>query len=201
MAFSSERGRIVPRSSVPELETARLLLRQATAGDLADWADRIFADPDVIRYLPRRELTPRARAERALGIYIQTWAAHPYGGWLISNRVDGELVGHCGFEYLQDTHEAELGYALARRFWGKGLAKEAARAATRFGFEVAGLERIIAVVAPANEASWRVLGDIGFMCERTTRYHDLEVLYYSITRAQFKPDNSFFYVRMSGDAS
>lgn len=52
---------------VPEIETERLLLRQVTSGDLDDWADRVFADPEVIRYMPRRDMTLH---ERAAGVHM-----------------------------------------------------------------------------------------------------------------------------------
>lgn len=180
--------------SVPSIETARLLLRQATSDDLDEWGQRLFADPDVIRYMPKRDLTPRARAERAFNVYNQLWAEHPCGGWLITDKGDGQLIGHCELEYLPETDEVELGYALAKAYWGKGIATEAARAAVRFGFESAKLERIIAVVVPENIASWKVLEHIGFVYEKNARYYDLEVVYYAITRDKFRADNSFYRV-------
>lgn len=40
----------MPSKRIPEIETPRLLLRQATAADLDCWAERVFAAPEVIRY-------------------------------------------------------------------------------------------------------------------------------------------------------
>ncbi|HSN89415.1 MAG TPA: GNAT family N-acetyltransferase, partial [Thermoanaerobaculia bacterium] len=47
------------------------------------------------------------------------------------------------------------------RFWSKGYAIESASAVMTYGREVLGLERIVAVTAPDNEASIRVLGKLG----------------------------------------
>jgi ribosomal-protein-alanine N-acetyltransferase len=182
-------------SSVPEIETERILFREATPVDLDEWGNRIFGDPDVMRYMPKMDLAPRARAERALGVFRQAWANHPCGGWLIKDKADGQLVGHCKVEYLTDTDEFELGYALAKPYWGKGMATEVARAAVRFGFETAGLTRIMAVVVPENIASSRVLDHIGFVFEKAARYYDLDVAYYAIERHQFSEDGSFYRVR------
>lgn len=179
---------------VPELETARLLLRQVIINDLDEWGQRIYADPEVIRYMPKRDMTPRARAERAFGVYNKLWAEHPYGGWLVTDKADGRLVGHCELEYLPETDEVELGYALAKPYWGRGIATETARAAVRFGFENAKLERIMAVVVPENTASRRVLEHIGFVFEKNAHYYDLEVVYYEIKRDQFQLDSSFYRV-------
>lgn len=119
------------------------------------------------------------------------------GGWVITDKVDSQLIGSCEIEYLDETDEYELGYALGKAYWGKGIATEAARATLRFGFESAHLERIIAVVVPVNKASWRVLEHIGFVYEKNARYYDLEVVYYAITHNQFQHDGSFHRVLAS----
>jgi RimJ/RimL family protein N-acetyltransferase len=184
-------------SYVPEIETERLVLRQAATSDLDEWGQRVFADPDVIRYMPKRDMSPRARAERAKGVYDRNWAQHGYGGWVVTDKSDRQLIGSCELEYLEETDEVELGYALAKAYWGKGIATEAARACVRFGFENARLERIIAVVLPENIASWRVLEHIGFVYEKDAHYYDIDVVYYAITLEQFRADDSLYRVRES----
>lgn len=181
----------------PEIETERLILRQPTIAHLNDWAASVFADPEVIRYMPKRDMTPYERAERALNVYNRLWAQHEVGGWVITDKSSGQLIGSCEIEYLDETDEYELGYALSKAYWGRGIATEAARAATRFGFEYAKLERIIAVVVPENTASWRVLEHIGFVYEKDAHFYDLDVVYYAMTRDQFKPDTSFYRVHHS----
>jgi len=178
--------------TIPEIETERLMLRQATKVHLNDWAERVFADSEVIRYMPKRDMTPYARAERALNNYDKLWTQHKVGGWVITDKVDGQLVGSCEIEYLNETNEYELGYALSKAYWGKGIATETARAATRFGFESALLDRIIAVVVPENAASWHVLEHIGFVYEKEAHYYDLDVVYYAISRDKFRADDSFY---------
>ncbi len=178
--------------TIPEIETERLLLRQATIAHLNDWAARVFAPPEVIRYMPKRDMAPYARAERALNNYDRLWTQHKVGGWVITDKVNGQLIGSCEIEYLDETDEYELGYALSKAYWGKGFATEAARGATRFGFESVKLERIIAVVVPENTGSWRVLEHIGFVYEKDAHYYDLDVVYYAITSNQFQTDDSFY---------
>jgi len=179
---------------IPEIETKRLMLRRATNDDLNDWAERVFADPEVIRYMPKREMTPYERAQRALNLYDNLWTKYKVGGWIITDKANGQLVGSCEIEYLDETDEYELGFALSKAYWGKGIATEAARAATRFGFENAELKKIIAVVVPENNASWHVLEHIGFVYEKKAKYYDLEVIYYAINRDAFRVDDSFYQV-------
>ena len=53
------------------------------------------------------------------------------------------LIGWCGLSYLEQTREVEIGYGIAKPFWGKGLASEAASAtiAVRISASVSGSRR------------------------------------------------------------
>jgi len=180
--------------SIPKIETERLILRQALNTDLHDWANQVFAVPDVIRYMPKRNMTPLERAERAFNNYNRLWEERGIGGWIITDKQDGKFIGSIEIEYLDDTDEYELGYCLSKDYWGKGFATEASRAAVRFGFESVKLDRIIAVVVPENTASWRVLEHIGMIFEKKAVYYDLDVVYYAITRDQFQPGHAIYYL-------
>jgi [ribosomal protein S5]-alanine N-acetyltransferase len=65
--------------------------------------------------------------------------------------VDGPIPG-----------EGALGYTLARAYWRRGLASEAARGFVDFGFDDLHLSRIVAMVEVGNGASVRVLEKLGF---------------------------------------
>lgn len=179
------------------VETDRLILRPPTLDDVDDYAAKISADPDVMRYLPKRDMTPRERAERGVRLLNKSWDEYSYGGWVIVKKSDGQLIGSCDILYLNDTDGVELGYDIAKAQWGQGIATEAARACVRFGFETAKLNRIMAVVVPENTASWRALERIGFIFEKKTVYFDLDVVCYAIRPEQFHYGNSFYQVRMA----
>ena len=57
----------------------------------------------------------------------------------------------------EDTGEVHVGYKIARPFWGRGLATEAAQEWVRRGFDELGLRRISAFIHPQNTASIRVV--------------------------------------------
>lgn len=174
-----------------EIETERLILRPPTNADLDDWASRVFADPEVIRYLPKRKMTPYERAERALRVSNENWTAHGYGGWIIRDKADGQLVGSCDLDQ-EELGEVELGYCLAKAYWGKGIATETAQAVVRFAFETLKLERLVAVVVPENIASWRLLENTGFIYKNKAHYYGWDVVYYGIRRDQFQSTDSFY---------
>jgi RimJ/RimL family protein N-acetyltransferase len=97
-------------------------------------------------------------------------------------------MGFCGLQFLDNTPEIEVGYRLARRFWGMGFATEAARESLRYGFEELGLDRIVAVVQPENIASCRVVEKIGLRYVKDARFYQTDVKYYAITREEYRPD-------------
>jgi RimJ/RimL family protein N-acetyltransferase len=173
----------------PALITERLLLRPATPADLDAWTERIFADPEVTRYIPSSIAEPRARAERMLAFVGEMWATRGYGEWLVTDRRDGALLGHCGLLYVAETGEVEIDYALARPFWGRGFASEAARACLRFGFERAGLERVIGLAVPENNASRRVLERVGFVYQRDATYFGHLLALHWLTADRFRATN------------
>lgn len=182
-------------SSIPTIETERLRLRPVTAADLDDWTARIYADPDVTRYVPSRISEPRARAERML-VFINTmWEQRGYGEWLVTDKSNGELLGHCGFAYLADTNEVEVDYAYAKRFWGRGIASEALHAALRYGFEVVQFESLIGLVVPENGASRRVLEHCGFVYQRDAPYFGLTMAYHTQFRSQFRPASGVYQLK------
>lgn len=63
------------------------------------------------------------------------------------------------------AHRAELGYVLAKAFWGRGIATAAVQLATARGFQKLALRRIEAFVDPDNVGSYRVLEKAGFKKE------------------------------------
>ena len=109
--------------------------------------------------MPKRDLTPYQGAKRALRVSDENWKAHGYGGWVIRDKSDGQPVGSCDLN-SEELGEVELGYCLAKAYWGKGLATEVARAVVRFAFEDLKLERLVAVVVLENIAYWKLLEHI-----------------------------------------
>jgi RimJ/RimL family protein N-acetyltransferase len=160
--------------AISVVETERLLLRGPIVEDLDDWA-ACYANPNVTRYLPKRDMTPRARAERVSAFIFQLWEPNQVGGfgWVIARKSDQQFIGLCHLEGSPDADEAELSYLLNQPYWGQGLATEALRAAVRYGFEHSRWRRIVAATLPENVASQRVLKHIGFVFEKVVNYYEV----------------------------
>ncbi|MGH7268721.1 MAG: GNAT family N-acetyltransferase [Candidatus Rokuibacteriota bacterium] len=156
-------------SSFPELATRRLRLRAPLPRDAAALLS-ILGDPEVTRYHNMPTLTTLAEAHGALERLEQRYAARDTIRWAIELTGHGEMIGTVGllrFDFEQ--RRAEVGYEMARRWWGRGFTPEAVAAVIRYGFTVVGLHRIEAGVLPGNDASVRVLQKLGFLEEGTRR--------------------------------
>ncbi len=156
-------------SAVPELVTERLRLRAPHPRDAAALLD-ILGDPEVTRYHNMPTLATLAESQAALERLAQRYAARDTIRWAIELVEHEAMIGTVGLLRFDWEHgHAEVGYEIARRWWGRGLTPEAVAAVLRYGFSVLGLHRIEAGVLPGNHASVRVLQKLGFADEGTRR--------------------------------
>ena len=152
-------------AEAPVLETGRLRLRPWRNGDPEAFAV-LNADPRVMRYFP----APMTASESdALAANLQDrFRAWGFGFWAAETE-DLPFAGFIGLS--RPAYDApflpavEVGWRLDPRCWGRGLATEGARAAMAFGFEVHGLDQIIAVAPRANTPSIRVMERLGMTAD------------------------------------
>jgi ribosomal-protein-alanine N-acetyltransferase len=112
---------------------------------------------------------------------IQLYEERGYCRWKLTLKGSSDLAGFCGVGLSEDV--PEIGWWLATRYWGRGLATEAARVALRHAFEISPLDRIISIVRPANLASIRVVEKIGLARETEYVRDGVPLLRYAITRS------------------
>jgi RimJ/RimL family protein N-acetyltransferase len=173
------------------IETERLVLRRFVPDDL-DELVRLRADPEVMRYIGEQS---REKVEQRLQYYISHYDPHGFGMWAVIHKGTDRMIGWCGLIFLDETPEVEVGYGVARDYWGQGLMTEAARASLRYGFERAGLERIVAVAMPENTASRRIMEKLGMRYEKNVFHYGHDLVYYAIGRDEFQVDDSFYLLQ------
>jgi ribosomal-protein-alanine N-acetyltransferase len=148
------------------IETDRLYIRPPDAED-QEALFALWTDPANERLSFAKEPPSDAQVRR--------WLESAWGVW---ERESGDLVGDCSLSFDDGFQEWELSYGFRRDRWGRGYATEAGGACVRHGFEILGVEKIVADVGPANAASAHVLEKLGFR-------HVGEVdgkLFYELTR-------------------
>ena len=152
------------------LVTSRLVLRPFRAEDL-EAAHAMWSDPEVGRWIGGPHEHLQQSIDELQG-HLDHQARHGFAFWAAEERATGRLVGEVGLMLLEGRGpEVEIGWCLTRPAWGRGLAAEAAEAWLRAGFDLLGLDRVVAVVLPENARSRRV-------CERLgMREHGLRQAY------------------------
>ena len=144
-------------------ESKRLLFRDHVPGDLEPYcemeSDAEYRSPQIVH--------PRAKLERAF------WNAElpvkSLGLLATVLKADGTYIGRTGlYPYRTDDGEivpgqAWLAYYIARPFWRRGYAGEAARAFVRYGFESLALQHIHGGTSPSNVASLCILEGLGMV--------------------------------------
>lgn len=166
-----------------ELETPRLRLRAYRGEDL-DLLAALYADPDVTAFTKLGSLT-RAQAEATLDGYLTAWRDRAFGMCAVFLKASDAFAGECGFFVLERSGELALRYAFHRRFWGQGLAGEAARCVIDHAFRRLGLERLVSFVEAPNTASHRVMQKLGLAVERVERLPKVELHVYAVTAEQW----------------
>lgn len=145
-----------------KIGTERLSLRKWRESDRESFA-RMNADPAVMEHFPA--LLSREESDALVDRAEAHLELHGFGPWAAELRETEDFIGYIGlviphFE-AAFTPCVEIGWRLARGYWGKGLATEGARALVRHGFEVQRLLELVSFTVPANLRSIRVMQKLG----------------------------------------
>ena len=167
------------------LETERLLMRKFTIDDLPKLIE-LRSDPEVYKYLGGTRLQNPEAIEKRMRFYIDCYEKLGFGVCAMIWKETGEMFGWSGLMPLENTGEIEVGYGMSKEFWGKGIGYECARVWLEYGFEKAGLERIVAVAQPENTGSWRIMEKLGMRYEKTEDHYGIDCLFYAISREDWQ---------------
>ncbi len=145
------------------IRTDRLVLRHWRDADRAPFA-AMNADPDVRRYLG--DLLSREEADGFVDSVQAFWRDNGWGLWAVAVSGVAPFVGYVGLwptDLLPGGRRVEVGWRLAREYWGRGYATEAAREALRVGFEELDLAEIVSLTAVVNRPSIAVMERLGMV--------------------------------------
>ena len=166
------------------IETERLILRRMTTADLP-WLIEMRSPDAVNRYLGGIRMQNAEALTKRLQFYMDCYEKFGFGFCAMQLKTNGELIGTSGLQPLEDTGEIEVGYNLSEKYWRQGFGLECAKAWLKYGFETAGLDRIVAIAHPENTGSWRIMEECGMSYEKTESHYGMDCVFYAITRAEF----------------
>ncbi len=154
---------------VPRLERPPLILRPFEARDVGVVAEAA-SDP-LIPLITSVPATPDLDACRAFIVRQRRRAEDREGySFVIVDAASDEALGHVGL-WLRDeaAGRASLGYWLAPRRRGSGLARQALVLVATWGLRLPGIHRLELFIEPTNVASWRTAEGAGFEREGLLR--------------------------------
>jgi len=176
------------------LLTERLRVRNWRENDRPLFYE-INSDPKVMEFFPHRRSAEEADAfmDKVAGQIATTG----YGAYALALKDTDEPIGFCALmpaamPGLLPEETIEIGWRLARRFWGNGYVTEAARALLDYAFDVKRLDAIVSFAVPENRRSTAVMERLGLVHMPTmdfdhprvpdTHPHLKRHIFYAITR-------------------
>ncbi|MGH8428523.1 MAG: GNAT family N-acetyltransferase [Gammaproteobacteria bacterium] len=163
-------------------ETDRLRLRQLAPSDAA-FLCRLLNEPSWLQNIGDRDVRTVEDAERYIHSKImESYRTLGFGMNLVESKTGCEPMGVCGLVKRDALPVPDIGFAFLPEFWGQGYAFEAASALMRDAEVSLGLNRLLAIVSPGNDASCRLLEKLGFKSEGHFRLNpeDKELELYAV---------------------
>ncbi|MCT7969072.1 GNAT family N-acetyltransferase [Laspinema sp. D1] len=177
---------------LPILESDRLILRKMTLEDAPDLFE-YASDPEVAQYTTWYPHQSLEDSHIFLNSVLENYQTPKGFNWGIIHKDHSKLIGTCGLvDWVQSDHYAEIGYALARPYWGQGYMPESVKAVVAFSFQETDLNRIEGRCKLPNHASARVMEKVGMKFEGILRqqmfikgsFHDMKL--YAILREDWE---------------
>ena len=153
-------------AAFPTLESERCILREITMDDVDALYD-IRSDDLVSKYLGDPPMRHRDQAVASVEATMQSFQSGDGSlKWGVAMHDNNRLIGTVSVWHIRKQHyRAELGYMLARDYWGKGIIPEVCTTVLDYAFGTMNLHSMDANIDPRNDASRRVLEKLGFVQE------------------------------------
>ncbi len=178
--------------SLPTLETDRLILRKIKYSDKSDIFE-YAKNPEVAKYVlwePHRE---KIDTIAFLNIVYSAYNKNKAAPWGIQLKENSKIIGTVGFvKWDKEKKIGEIGYVLAKDYWGRGLITEAVKEVLKFGFSTMGLTKITAHCIAENVGSEKVLLKSGFnfdglfLKHATVKGKLVDIKWFSISMENYK---------------
>jgi len=121
----------------------------------------MLADPEVAHFLFPEGAPSLEDSWRNLALFIGHQEMLGYSNWAVLEKSTGRFAGRAGPWQPLGWPGLEIGWCLARRYWGRGYATEAALAALAFCFDELNADEVISLIRVGNARSVKVAEGIG----------------------------------------
>ena len=136
------------------IKTDRLVLRLAYVSDIDPLHAIIFSVPEVMSQAFSGKPLNKKESTNFFSINFDHCGNGKQLGVLTLKGTD-TIIGFSGLLECSvlGQKDYEIGFVLGREYWGKGYASEIGHAQIKYGLELLGCKRLLALVAPRNKAS------------------------------------------------
>ncbi len=148
---------------VPNIDLGDILLRKIQVKDYLDMFE-YGSDLEVVKYLSWGPYKTKQQAKETVKNHFlkNPERGVPYA-YAIIDKEKNKMIGTCDFHTLnKEEYRGEIGYALNRDYWGKGIMTKVCGAVIDFGFNYLELKTIDIAHHVDNIGSQRVIEKCGF---------------------------------------
>lgn len=170
-------------------ETERLVLREILPTDIHGMFE-LYADPAVYTYLKEKPVENIAQVKKSIALIRQQYSDNGIGRWAVIEKSTGDFMGWSGLKLIKEctnnhNNYYDLGYRLIKKFWGKGIAAEAAKVSLAYGFMKLNQDSIYAMADLNNHASTNVLAKCGLKFMEIFELDGMPTNWYKITKNEW----------------
>ena len=160
-------------------QNPRFIIRQFLPEEEGIYVE-LLADAEVALYLPKRT---KEENQQIFKTALQDYAAgEVLGKWGIFNTADDDFIGMCLLRIFDESGSVEIGYSLHKKYWGKGIATAMAKALIGYAFDRTATQEIVAVTAPENVGSQRVLEKAGLIRQENINRYGAEAAFFKLPK-------------------
>ena len=152
------------------LETERLVLRRLDPALDAEFILRLLNEPSFLHYIGDKGVRTSADAQRyIIDGPVKSYETNGFGLYKVELKNDATPIGMCGLVKRDTLPDADIGFAFLEEYWNQGYAHESAGAIMKYARDIFGIERVLAITTPDNQASGKLLEKIGLRFAQLTK--------------------------------
>ncbi|MGA4718678.1 GNAT family N-acetyltransferase [Fictibacillus nanhaiensis] len=162
------------------MQTERLKFRPYTTEDFSFFAS-LWSDPDVVQFIGKGVTRSEEEARKSFEEWLLPGYREGRGLFLIEHRESLVPIGHAGIvqQTIDGKKEFEIGYWLAKEYWGSGYATEAAVYFKNYAVQELGISRLICLIQRKNNKSISVASRLGMTLLKEATFNTIPVDVYS----------------------
>lgn len=149
----------------PKLTTERLYLNRHELSDALPMFE-LRSDPEVMRFMDANPASNVSQIESKISEIRNDFDNKKGINWTIRLKDESKVIGYMSLWRIDfKNHRGEIGYAIKKEYWKRGISIEAAIAVINFGFDKLKLNTIMANTNIDNTPSHSLLEKLNFSKE------------------------------------